>query len=202
MSQVVDDLLTRIRHEFGPNWQARYRDDAPLLAQLNMALERVGAILQRRSVPIHQKWENIELEAGQASCPLPEGFLSTVGLFAGSRQIEQVRAEELQKIRQAAPLRYWAVRWPDFEVAAPPSAKTEITLAYWPVLPKLSKSDPTPWGGRLDTVLVRYAAALLKNVDEFDLGQDLALNQEMEELIMRQLVGISPRVKRGKGWLR
>ena len=192
---LVSDIVRAVRDEFGSSWNTRYADDKPILRFINQALERLAALGQKHRVPLFKARRELLFAAGSRLCPLPENFGAALCLCDGDRALRHVLAEEL------AGKGDWATDGNSVLLAEASSDRRVLVLWYWPLAPRVDGADPSPWGGRLDTLIAQYAALLLKNVDEFELGQDAGLQSNFEQLFMARFMEINPVRRSSAGWL-
>jgi hypothetical protein len=59
----------------------------------------------------------------------------------------------------------------------------------------------SPWDGRLDDLIVEYAALRAKNVDEMNLQLDKELMGELETRLLENYNRLQPQISQMRGWI-
>ena len=199
---LVSDLFVHIRDGLGSAANARW-SDAELLRVAQVAVERSQAILQRNGISFGRKSLDIATTAGVDAYDVPGDFAAVVSMTRTdtAQPVRHVSQVEWDTLVAAQPLSVFCIDGEVLRVASAPTAAVTLRLRYWPTRPALTLAGSTPWGGKLDSLLVDYARARLFNTDEMDVSQDVQLLQDLENNILAQFAASEPTVVQRRGWL-
>jgi hypothetical protein len=198
----VSSLYTSIRDGIGDSANARWTD-AELLRQVNLAIVRAQALLQRNSISFGRKTHEFTGVAGTSAYELPGDFASVVGLWRTdtSRELLHKTQEAYDSTLTAAEATIFCVDGDHLRIMGTPTGAIPFRLRYWPVATAVTGNDSTPWGGKLDPIMVDYVRMRLFVNDEMDVTQDAQFLQDLENNILAQFALAEPAVVKHRGWL-
>ena len=83
-----------------------------------------------------------------------------------------------------------------------PASALTLNLWYYPTVgaESMTVGSTLPWGGRVDDIIMEYAANRLKNIDEMDLTFDTQLMTDMETQILQAYSVNSAVYSETTGW--
>lgn len=208
VSGVIDD----IRAEVNDADSTRFTD-AVILSVLKKAIRRCNRIAQRNGLNFAKAYTTLTTVANQAYVSLPADFDTAFGkkcLYRDSdhTQIIPMNEDEWETVISPATLSYCLIDQTlnVIKLAGTPSAAETLTFWYYPVInmdswtTSTKATDAMPWNGKLNDIIVEYAALRLKNNDEMDASLDLQLMTDMENQILQAYAPLSPQIIEGKGW--
>jgi hypothetical protein len=210
---AISALITEMRTDLSDDSSTRF-SDTQLLSLLKKAIRRANRIVQRHGIQFAKKKIILTASANQDYVEIYADAGHTVadfdvwiGLFRDTLHEEIPKQTETEwETIIAAP----AMATCFLDQAAnkiyfngTPTAGETLTLWYYPTIDPAyyTVSTSTPWGGRLDDVLMEYACLRAKNIDEMNAAFDQALMADMENQILGAYQPNSVLVTEGKGWL-
>lgn len=201
---LYSDLITLLRADLNDNRSNRWTD-AKLLQQIGRALRRLNHLLYRNDVELARGVYSITCSAGQEAYDLPADYMVDVGLFRTDtgRALNKESETSWHILQAPGELQSYIVRGYQVLVAGLPLSSVPLAMVYYPIMgdEALSLTDETPWDGKLDDLIVEYAAYRLRNIDEMDQTPDSQILADLENQILSTYSAVSPLVTSRPGWV-
>ena len=205
MPSTYQDIIDDVRIELTDELKSRWSDDTTLLRIIAKAFRRVNHLLWRNEVEFGRSYSTQSVPAGQDSFYLPSDFLVDWGLFntGAKTQLTKCTDDSWEQMSGAPEMAYYIIRGDTVYLASAATTDTTLSLIYWPVVNSadIEAEDPTPYDGKLDDLVVEYAALRCKNIDEMDVTMDTQLLKDLENNVLNTLSAITPTTVQRRGWL-
>ena len=192
---TISDILDYVRDVTDDVGDQPRMSDAVGLRYAKRALQRAWQVIVNNNLPIGVSTQAYTTTADQQNEDLPSDFQKHIGLQRDStgKMLRYINVEQWARLYRAgeSECTIWTILDDDIYLASTPSAAIDLTLFYWPTLDLSAYSVNTsmPWGGKLDEPIKNYLTLLALNTDEYNLDQDMAFLQEMENQIV---TGLAP----------
>ena len=205
---AISDLITEIRTEISDDNSTRFTD-AQILRVLQKAIRRANRIAQRNGLQFAKKLAELTTTANQAYLTLSSSitdFDVLIGMWRTDlhQKIKLRTEEEWESIVSASVLEYAYFDYANDKIRFKdtPSGATTIDCWYYPTVTSSSYTTgaSSPWGGRLDDIIMEYTGNRLKNIDEMDLTLDTQLMTDFENQILQAYAANANTQAEGKGW--
>ncbi len=204
MANTIADIIAEVRLELDDALSTRWTD-LQLIRMIGKAFRRINHILYRNDIELGRYVETITVQSGDTSFALPYDFLVDSALFRDDthERLEKMTEDEWLSITSAPELSTYIIRGDFAFVADIPEVERSLTLIYWPQVQTsdLDEDTPSPYGGKLDDLVVEYAALRCKNIDEMDASTDMQLMQDLENNVLNTFSAITPTTISRRGWL-
>lgn len=200
ISEIIDYLRADLSDERGTRWT-----DPKMLLQILRAINRLGHVLYRNDIELGRQVYPFDTSPGQAVYPLPMDYMVDNGLWRLSTATQLKKESEASwHLLQGTPeLKSYIIRGTDLILAGTPSSTETLELVYWPQvgIDPLTVEDETPWDGKLDFLIIEYAAYRMRNIDEMDQTPDSQILSDLENQILATYSAISPLTTSRPGWV-
>jgi hypothetical protein len=206
---AISALITELRTDLNDDDSTRWTD-TKLLNMFKKTIRRANRICQRNAINFAKKSVALATVANQAYVDISStvsDFDVWSGLFRDDTHAEIIKKDEKEweTIYFASLLTFCRLDQAGAKIYfnGTPDSVVALTLWYYPkVDPSAYTVDSTtPWGGRLDDILMEYVGIRAKNIDEMDVSYDLKLMADMESQILAAYLPNTQQVSEGRGWL-
>jgi hypothetical protein len=206
---VISTLLTELRVDINDGSSTRF-SDAQLLALFKKAIRRANRICQRNDIQFAKKEIALATVASQAYIDISStvsDFDVWIGLFydATYKEIPMKNEREWEALYSTSrALSYCYLDQVNSKIylKGTPSSIVALTLWYYPTVDPsaYTVASSTPWGGRIDDILLEYVRVRALNMDEYDVTFDSQLMTDLENQILGAYKQNSVTRVDGNGW--
>lgn len=195
---LVSAVITDIRTELDDGDSTRWTD-AQILAVVKKALRRVDNIAVRFGLEFAKSSATVTVSSGESTTALPTDFKRDIGLYYNYEEIPKLDTSGFETKRSGS---YWRINGSNIEIKEAVTDDTDLTLWYYPLTDysAYTTASTMPWSGKLDDMVVNYAALLLKNTDEYSVETDMAIAKEIEQMILSVYMPLSATVQDRNGY--
>jgi len=205
---AISTLITEIRVDLNDSDSTRFTD-ANLLALFKKAIRRANRICQRNDIQFAKKSATLATVASQAYIDISSAvsdFDVWIGMFYNYKEVEPVNEMEWEALytsETALKYCYFDQTNSKIYLKGTPSSIVAPVLYYYPTVDPsaYTTESSTPWGGRIDDILIEYVRIRALNMDEYDVSFDSQLMTDMENQILGAYKQNSVTRVDGNGWM-
>lgn len=181
--ELVDKELTR--------WE-----NADLLVFFKQAARRMNAIGLRNEFPFMRAYVDQTVAAGIDQIVIPNDFFSPIGIWRTDRhsKIKHSGIDEFESIISTCALSHWIIEGTKIMFKGSADVDIPIRLRYFvDYKPQsLTLASQVPWDDKLTMIMCDYVKIRAKNVDEYQLNEDMMLLQDLETQILNAYGNLNP----------
>ena len=204
---LISTLITELRTDLSDDDSTRFTD-TQLLNLFKKAIRRANRIVQRNGVQFAKKKTALATVGSQDYVDISTvtDFDVFYGLYVDSthEKIPMRTEDEWEQIYSASALENGYLDQLNSKIYfnGTPDSALALTLWYYPTVDPsaYTTASSTPWGGRLDDIIMEYVGIRAKNIDEMNAQFDQQLMTDMEVQILQAYAPNSPLVVEGAGW--
>jgi hypothetical protein len=210
---TIATLITELRTDLSDDNSTRFTD-TQLLNLFKKAIRRANRIVQRNSIQFGKKKKTINTISAQTYIDISvtgpvdvSDFDVWIGLFRDSDHFEIIKRTEREWETDASQTAstYCLLDQVNSKIYfnGTPDAIQALTLWYFPTVDPsaYTVSSSTPWGGRIDDIIMEYVGLRARNIDEMDVSFDKQLLEDMENNIIQAYTPNAVTITDGNGWL-
>jgi hypothetical protein len=196
----IQTMLTQLRLEVDDLKKTRWTDDQ-LKTFLYKSIRRVNQLAIKFELDFAQQHDEVTLK--------PDGTIegidytnvnATCAMFRKDtkQRITQLLPMQWNKLVESTPAEFWSFVNGQAYYATPLLEDTPAVFIYYPR--QSVNTTESPWDGRLDDIVVEYAAFRAKNVDEMNVQADQQMMNELERRLIENYVRLGPQMAAMRGW--
>jgi hypothetical protein len=207
---AISTLITELRVDIEDGDSTRWTD-AKLLSLFKKAIRRANRIVQRHDLNFGKKSATLTTTADQAYIDISStvsDFDVFLGLYHDSLdyEVEVQNEHDFALLDDEGSITYCRLDQANSKIylkGTPADSTTTLTLWYFPTVDPsaYTTASDTPWGGRLDDVLMEYVRIRALNIDEMTIDVDTQLMTDMENQILQSYRYNSAGRVEHNGWL-
>lgn len=202
---TVAAVITNIRQELSDEFDTRW-NDSQLIRFIGQAVNRAQHVGVRNDLQFLKDKAELVFDSGESSKPLPDGFLTDIGLWnAGTKaKITKVSETEWESAASPQEASQYMLEGVNLVIQGVPTAETTLRLRYFKGCDlETLKADAAemPWNGVLDELIMEYAALRARKIDRDESAADLELLKDLENNILNTYGSQSVTVVKSRGWL-
>jgi len=197
----VSTLIDYVRIELKDEKSTRFSDDK-ILSFLRRAFIRAAHLIRRNGIELGKRIEEIEVTPGRMAYDLPFDFMSPIALFNGTNQLVHNTIEQFNAIEVSDPCSNFIISGDEIWILGlPQDTRTLRFYYYFNLLPEeITLTSETPFGGKLDMMILEYLTLRAKNVKENEISVDMEFLKDFEAAILETFKTIDPIVSTSRGW--
>lgn len=205
---LISALITELRTDLSDDNSTRFTD-TQLLNLFKKAIRRSNRVVQRNGIQFAKKKATLTTVANQDYLTLSDitDFDVPIGLWRSDTHSKiPFRTEaEWEQIISASAVSHALLDYQNDKILfkSTPSSALTLYFYYYPTVDPsaYTTASSSPWGGRLDDMIMEYVGLRAKNIDEMSLEFDQQLLQDMENQILQAYMPNAPTIVEGEGWL-
>ncbi|WP_421901304.1 hypothetical protein [Maridesulfovibrio sp.] len=202
---TVAAVIENIRQELSDEYNTRW-NNAQLIRFISQAVNRAQHVGRRNNLQFLKDKADLVFAPGEFSKPLPDGFLTDIGLWDLKTKAKVSKASEEEWEGSASPQEasQYMLEGSNLVIQSVPASEITLRLRYFKGcdLDTLKQDGAEmPWGGLLDEMILEYASLRARKIDRDESSADLELLKDIENNILSTYGTQSVRVVKGKGWM-
>ena len=175
--------------------------DPQLSVFLSKSARRINQLAIRHELDFAMRADDVTLK--------PDGSIEGIVYEKVNAVCMLTRKDSDQPIKHLLPMQYltaisvtsasiWTFLNGKAQYKKPSSVEIPAIFLHYPIV--TVSSTESPWNGRLDDLIVEYAALRAKNVDEMTLQMDMELMGELEKRLLENYNRLGPQIASMRGW--
>jgi len=197
----IQSMVDMVRLEVDDQNRSRWPSDDTIKMFLQRAIERIGYLLIKNEIEFARESMDVMLATDGKVTPFDyDNIQALSGLYRNDtmERLVFLPYDQWFRLLSAGTAACWTVNNGEALFKRPGTQDIPATLVFYPKV-TIDAVD-SPWGGRVDEMIVEYAAFRAKNVDEMNLQQDTLLLKDIEDGIMATYKRLGPQHAVPTGW--
>jgi hypothetical protein len=194
-------MIIQMRVEVDDLEKTRWTDDQ-LAVFLAKSARRINQLAIRNELDFAMVADDVTLKPDGSIEGIVYGKVNAVcGLFRKDSGVSIKHLLPMHYLSEisAPAASFWTFLNGIAEYKSVSSVDIPATFLHYPIV--TVSSSLSPWDGRLDDLVVEYASARAKNVDELSLTQDIQMMAELEKTLLSNFNRLQPQISKMKGWI-
>jgi hypothetical protein len=196
----IQAMLTQLRVEVDDLDKTRWTDDQ-LKVFLGKSVRRVNQLVVRHELDFGMRHDTVTM--------LPDGTIDGIDyqdvnavcmlVLGDGKEVKQLYPSQYATVVDPGQGNIWTFINGQAVYKTPFPEEAEATFIYYPRM-SLNTTE-SPWDGRLDDIVVEYAAFRAKNVDEMNAQADQQMMAELENRLLENYARLNPQIAYMRGWV-
>ena len=198
----IQTMLTQLRVEVDDLEKTRWSDDQ-LKVFLGKSIRRVNQLAIRHELSFAQKIMDVTLKADGSIPEIDYNNVNAVCLLVrkdNNEPLQQLYPMHWNVLQSPGTAEFWTFENGSAYFKTPGTEDIPGKFIFYPRMDV--NTTESPWDGRLDDIVVEYAALRAKNVDEMNAQMDMQLMQELENRLLDNFSRLEPQIAPMRGWIR
>jgi hypothetical protein len=194
-------MIIQMRVEVDDLEKTRWTDDQ-LSVFLAKSARRINQLAIRNELDFAMVADDVTLK--------PDGTIEGIVYGKVNAVCMLTRKDNGTPIKHLLPMHYLTIKNPTSagvwtflngtaQYKVPAEEDVPAVFLHYPIV--TISTSLSPWDGRLDDLVVEYAAFRAKNVDEMSLSQDTQMLAELEKTLLANFNRLQPQIAPMRGWI-